>query len=77
MVAKKSAKAQSGTLPQVPKSIQFNKIESYLSKEKPLKRKTSEKTNLSKEKPLKDEPLKIKTPKNANTPWAPSGPERI
>ena len=45
-VAKKSAKAQSGTLPQVPKSIQFNKIESYLSKEKPLKRKTSEKKNL-------------------------------
>ena len=41
-VAKKSAKDQSGTLPQVPKSIQFNKIESYLSKEKPLKRKTSE-----------------------------------
>ena len=45
-VEKKSAKAQSGTLPWVPGDIQFNKIESYLSKEKPLERKTSEKKNL-------------------------------
>ena len=42
-----------------------------------IKRKTSKKKNLSKEKPLKGETLKSKTPTHSNTPWAPSGPERI
>ena len=64
-------------LPEVPEGIQINKIENYLSEEKQNNFAGVLKGEVLRDEVLKGELLKSKTTAYPNTPWAPSGPERI
>ena len=69
-VVRTTPKARSGSLPQVP----LDYLKDSLLEEKQQK---NIKNHFAKGEVMKGEVLKRKTAAYANTPWAPSGPERI